>query len=1060
MKIHSRKTICALFAVIVLLVAGTAWALVSKGIITPDSAATDLSAVGAFYEDAAANGASFVPFTVAGTTGTQSGNLTLPTANALHNTVGLSVIDPPTEVGGRSFLTAFWQTPGALGWDTLNAAAAQLYLDGVIPTTANELNDWGGTINLADGQELILKPATGRAILGDGGTYDPFALNGDATDAANIAGFLRLNGGTTTIYGGNANDPNEDTRNNYNGGLFLINGKLNVAHSNAFGEGHVMIAGGTTLRIFENDTSLGKSKYDAIDTSLGRDQYLFLRKIAIDATRGVKDSYKVVDANIVADGADFTVNSGVREFITYQGLSEADKYTTYGIRLVKSGLNPFYILADRAGGAWHTRGTLVKEGDLVVTSSGTAKYAASLGATWNGLVGYHETNGKVDTGPDESVEVALAAYGEAVASGYAVPYKNYLTIEEGASVTVNRDQFFGQFSGAGAFNVNSWNLATGIGSVPGGVKLPQITIQTDASYSDTLNNNYSNGDFSEENVFSGPVSGTFDLVLNTGYLPIGPAPIANVFPTHSQAPWRKVLKFTGDNNNITSGDTTIVDGILSAKTVDNLPPGSIYVGANPKRNGYKEDLPHTGGFATTYTATLHANGSFETAPGQLVTVGTAEMNNALSRPSSTNLLYNFPGFVEGSAHAGLAADRGVTVSLPKVEVYSGFTVNEEFRVAVEVLNTPRAWDGEVRFSDDYSFPNSTKSNATNVVIDRGVLHLEKLPSDIASETKKGYFDVQINPTGVLSLGADARDFTEVLNVTFGALKMAGVEGEDDERIRVVVKSGDIAFSKTDARQKPAIFQAGHIDYVGLGSGERNRDKRIVIQLDLSQVNNKIAKDTWIKVIESPQAINWNNLHFLRESSDVHDEDYAKIRVAYTNDVTIDGQNLRARLDENTYAIYINAQADIDESVDPGTPPTNITFGGETVATESAISGSVTLVDESAAPVASTDITFELFRSGTQQTAANAIATKTVKTNDSGVAEYGFVPADAQLTSFEAGASYVVKASANGYEANTRTVNIPSAGSVTGKSSGGCDAGFGVFALLAATGALTLLRKKD
>jgi hypothetical protein len=954
-----------------------------------------------------------------------------------------------TATAGRSVLTAFWHTPGSNGWDTEGTTARRLHNSVFGPTQSTAdttFNDWGGAIDLQDGQTLILRPSAGNAIVGNQPAYDPFTQANIANAAARTAGFLRLNGGTTTIYGGNANDPNDTTRNNYNGGLFLIRGNLNVAHSNAFGEGHVMLAGGTTMRVIENDTTLGNSKYDTANTSLGNDQYLFLRKVANDANRGRRDSYSVSDVNVIADGGRFTVNSGVREFITYAGLSESDKDDTYGIRLVKSGDHPFSILSDRVGGAWHSRGTVVEEGSLIVTSSGTAKYAASLGATWNGLVGYNESTYKVQTDPDEEEEVALAAYNAAVTDGVAVPYKNYLTIKEGASVTVNRDQFFGQFSGAGAFNVSSWNKASGAGSVPGGVKLPQITIQTDSSYMGNTRNYYTNRDFSEENVFSGPVSGTFDLVLNTGYLPDGTTD--TVLPTNSQTAWRKVLKFTGEDNAITSGDTTIVDGILSARTVDNLPPGSIYVGADDDRNGYKEHLPHTGGFESSTTATFHANGSFATAADQLVTIGTPAMRNEFDRVAGD--IYNFPGFAEASIHAGLAADRGTSMSLPLVEVYSGLAINEEFRVADDILNAPRSWEGEIRFTDDYSFPESTKSNPTNIVIDRGTLHLEKLPSDIESATDKGYFDVQINPTGVLSLGEEARDFSEVLNVTFGALKMQGVEGEDEERIRLVVKPGDIASSKTEARQKPAIFQAGHIDYIGLGAGERNRDKRIVIQLDLSQVGNKIAKDTWIKVIESPQAINWTNLHFLRENSTTHDEDYAKIRVAYTDNVTIDGQNLRARLDQNTYAIYVNAQADVEESTEPPSQDFTFNSGSDVVTSASEISGTVTVAGVSA----SLNVKFELLRNGV------VIAEQDRETDNNGVATYKFVPADASLSKF-AGA-YVVRASAEGYESGTKSITTPDDSTEDpGRpgSGGGCDAGFGLFGLLAATGAVALLRRK-
>ncbi|MDR1516115.1 MAG: SYNERG-CTERM sorting domain-containing protein, partial [Synergistaceae bacterium] len=60
------------------------------------------------------------------------------------------------------------------------------------------------------------------------------------------------------------------------------------------------------------------------------------------------------------------------------------------------------------------------------------------------------------------------------------------------------------------------------------------------------------------------------------------------------------------------------------------------------------------------------------------------------------------------------------------------------------------------------------------------------------------------------------------------------------------------------------------------------------------------------------------------------------------------------------------------------------------------------------------------------------------------------------------APYIIEAVGDGLEP-VRSERITTAAKdtpITGGSSGGCDAGFGVFGLLAATGAVALLRKKD
>jgi hypothetical protein len=140
----------------------------------------------------------------------------------------------------------------------------------------------------------------------------------------------------------------------------------------------------------------------------------------------------------------------------------------------------------------------------------------------------------------------------------------------------------------------------------------------------------------------------------------------------------------------------------------------------------------------------------------------------------------------------------------------------------------------------------------------------------------------------------------------------------------------------------------------------------------------------------------------------------------------------------------------NDPVNPDQPVDDFTFGNA-VNSATEISGTVTV----AGAPAGVKVTFDLLRDGT------AIATMDADTDANGVAAYAFTPALASLTEFTG--SYTVRASADGYESGSRTVTVDDGGgSVTpgkGGSGGGCDAGFGLFGLLAATGAVTLLRRK-
>lgn len=1033
-----------------LAVAGTAWAMATGGIITVNSTQPIDLNVSAAYPDAdssAGVGAKTASqgFTLSAS-GTQGYDITLPTgAYITSGEVFSSDYNPSTQVG-ISRVNQFWQTIGA--------SSDMGQIGGVVASPDN-----GGFINLGTDQELVLRPGASRAIKGNGNVSEDIwevADKGNVYSSGQTAGMLRLNGGTTTIYGANNNAPTNDYRNSFNGGTYLNSGHLRVAHTNAFGEGHVMLNGGSHMTVFDSDTSLGEQTFDSPPKSLTEKQFLILRH----DPRTVGARLSAPEVLVTVTDVQFTVFSGIREFLTgssdntplgtvinssgksyYPGLRIAGSKDSpnsghiqqvYGTTLVKDGNGKMLLTTNTRGGAWHTRGTHVKAGTLEVTAGGTAKYAASLGATWSNQ-------------PDER-QNALNQYSN---SGMIVPYKNSLIIDEGASLLINRDQFFGHFSGNGSFTANEWNYE-------GGKRLPQITIQTDA----TNGNDAKDSDFGAESTFSGPVSGQFDLVLNTAYLGHSSVDI-KVVPQYSYYPWRKILSFTGSNNNITKGDTTIVNGILSAATVDNIPHDAIYVGSNANRNGYKL-VNYTSEFNTAdnsgngVPATLHANGSFTAS--NLVTVSTPQMINDLSGRRlvrSGGTPDGYVGFNEETAHAGLAADVGQIMDLSNVEIYNGFIVNERMRLNEGQLSIPSTWNGEVRFSNRYVFKNATRAKPTNVVVDRGVLHLEKTPTEETGVINQ--FNVQLNAGAALSLGADARDFTSTLTaLTLGTDLGSNGAGprESDQRIRIVVKPEDLKDSKSDARATNAIFNAAYIDYIGLGSGEQNRDNRIVIQLDLSQVGNALPAGKWIKAVYSPNANNYSNLHFLRENSGTSDEDYVKVRVSYGDAGTINGDAVYAVLDENTYAIYVYTKEAATPN-DPSTPPTSedvtpsVPVGlvmNTPTATASSVTVSATYGDSTGKPLSGKTVTFTLTGGASPVTAeattdANGRATHTFP-NLAAKTAYTLAAADK--------ADSTVTAPNQTVTTSDTTTDPGTPGTSTGSSSsGGCDAGFAAAAMLLA-----------
>jgi Synergist-CTERM protein sorting domain-containing protein len=705
---------------------------------------------------------------------------------------------------------------------------------------------------------------------------------------------------------------------------------------------------------------------------------------------------------------------------------------------------------DAITGARHTGGTEVLGGTLVVKGSNAATYQARytgyLGAFWSGAwqpstkVGWKKFAGNTSWGlvwnvannaTERSTPVQVATAGGLV--------HNPLSIKNaGSRVVVDRSQFFSYFnSDEGTyFTAKAFDWA-------GNQERPQIAV--------TLNRKHSTfaGKLGEDH--EGKKS-SFDLVLHSATSARG---LDEGYEIDQDA--QGTLTLANAENDVT-GETYVSNGVLAvagANSIATKGTGNLYVGPGQSDFAQSGDPLTDGETKAVFLGLADA-----TFTNKTIVSGTTR--NTASR---TKLVPNGGNNRDRVLYIGaLAAASGTTTSYQDVTIAGAIEINPQavsevvaYRNTADSvywtnLYTYPTWGGTVRFggtSADYNIGGNT-NNITQIIVSRGVLQLDSLPADADD---KPFANVTIRETGTLSLGENVNDFGNLFDV----------QVDDDSRIRVKIRATDLKTGEAavKAGDVPAVFTVRTIDTTWLGSGPQDKDRRLAIQLDLSGLSSAIPAGTWIKVVEAEDAVGWNNIHYLRDDSDTFYEDYAKVRPAILNNTLDLTTKVVAHVDENPYVIYLEFKESVDPT-DPGTTPSpNFTFEGTGTATADLISGSIKLVDNAGAPVASTDVTVELFRTGVEQISANALVTEITTTDETnGVAAYDFEPADANLTAFEAGVTYVVKASAEGYTAATKSVTIPGGAPITGSSSSGCDAGFGVFALLAATGAATLLRKKD
>jgi Synergist-CTERM protein sorting domain-containing protein len=698
-------------------------------------------------------------------------------------------------------------------------------------------------------------------------------------------------------------------------------------------------------------------------------------------------------------------------------------------------------------GAAHFGGTEV-EGGLVKVDGGTAntdidRYKGALGATWqsNTRNTYFANTVYVtgSYGGATIVDGTTSIPNDTVAPEPVVQLKalhNPLTLTNDGSVVVDRSQVFTFFRGTEdtSFKANEF--------IQDGESLrPEVHVR--------LANQHSN--------FDGTVSGSFDLVLDSMETFTAHTVTGVTAPTFYNAPAgaggiqhiAQARLTLGNTNNDIYGRTLIADGVLAVAGQGSIGRGiGLQVGEISGSSG-------ADAVARTEPASEAIFVGLSTDKFT-IPVRVESVKNGVLVATNTAPLFNRNG--------ALAAERDAVTTYADVTIEGGVEINpravnsSHAGIAAVPLwtnenNTLDTWLGTVRFGvspDVYAFTGTTL-NHTRILISNGTLFLGGYPVGVGGT--KPFGEIFIRQDAGLSLEDGVNDFSDTLDVAV----------EDNSRIRVYVTEDDVVSSRIAALQQDALFEARSINYSNLGTGDGHADKRLTIQLDLSKlpVQHSLNAGSWIKVITSAIAPDFDNLHRRTPTGTGAYEDYKKVRI-----VDQDFRDLEdwavADLDINTFTILVNVIKDFErEPVDPDQPSPNFTFEGAGTATADLISGTVKLVDDAGAPVVSTDVTVELFRTGVEQTSANALVTEIVTTDETdGVADYEFEPADAGLTAFEAGVTYVVRASADGYVAGTRSVTIPGGSPISGSSSSGCDAGFGIFALLAATGAVTLLRKKD
>jgi Synergist-CTERM protein sorting domain-containing protein len=918
--------------------------------------------------------------------------------------------------------------------------------------------------------------------------------------------------GEVIIRASNSDNPQTlATETLYEGGTVLRTGTLRVTNSNSLGQGWIGILGGAA----EKTSIFGTYNTDSVfigGTDPGRPkkiQPVYLLSLP-DADR--KLQYVNVDVDTLSTAATgFRFNNGLAQLDLAKGLIgnslvpykpgsdemlvPADENSSHYVRLVKTGKGVLHIYGDTVGndlttknwvahttvsddhlgldGAFHRGGTTVAEGKLIVKAGRGAtdydRFRASLGRTWTTYQGKDSTPKHY---PDWNFD-PVAFYDNALNNGATY---NPLLVKADAEVELDRSQFFGDFNINGADGDKKWGVfhATDYQITRDGARVsyPQITV----------------GLHGKDSYADGLLKGQFDLILNSVF---AVRPSNDGRSSAIAVPGQAVLFINNPNNEIGAARKTgVMDGVLEIAGAKSIGGGPVTIGG--RYRGFEtEDI---GVFAASQTFDL-PNQTWGRHQGAAAAVTGKTLS--FKKICLENTQATVPHYFR--------------INPPAVELGYGYRFSrnggEDYRDEIGGGNPHTfhgAWTGTVAFGVDGGKWNvaGVIRNATRVEVERGVWHLGSYPgsytgepndpdhSTKASQNTKPYLHTWVWPQATLSLGDGVRNFNS------DEAHRMNLFVTDDSRIRVVVNDSDIAKTRAEAMTKTPVFEAYQIDYAGLGNGQEDRDRRLVIQIDPSKLSTpKTIPAGWIKAVTSEVAYQWNNLHFLRESSGVdgiikRHEDYRKVRVGWaSNSDLIEETEAVAHLDENTNTIlieFVKAVTDPVDATQPSPTPTTVT-SKSTVSIQSSTTLGET--DNLVLGMSAMDID----ASGGKITKLKdadgnlvAVSDVKVKIGSKEISNYtvALVGGAWQITVPAAEVPTGTNAvSLTGTLADGKTINTVNGGSITkattpdtkdttdtkdtdttptpsddGGSSGGCDVGFG--ALSIAIAAAFLLRKKD
>lgn len=429
--------------------------------------------------------------------------------------------------------------------------------------------DAAATITTGTGQKMTLAPALGKALI------------------QTAAGNIEKNGvGELVLAGANAGTPDAGTQNTFAvTSFFDVNrGVVTAENSNSFGFARVALSGDSQLNVRKNDVSLGHRRLDGstLDTQ------------DVTLTYDVPAPYGYVPVTFDVEKLDadlhLRVYAGIKQTADANkaiGTALANKRdANVGITLVKQ--NAGKMIVDKKG-SLHTGGTHVKGGTLEMFSDSTARFGAELGDVY-----------------DARVEANLP-YNANVSPAW----NNFLTVDAGATLETNVDQYVGALNGAGSV----------IGKLKNGNVKPVITVWNN------MHDNYANN-----SKFTGNITGNMHLRLDNNR-------DAGTTEPHAL----QTLRLEG--NNAWNGETWVADGILSAKNIAAIGTSTIRVGLdgsnNTGGNGLADEL-----YATSNKATLHFTAD-SVVPNKTVT----------------------------EKGAGLGADDRATVTYKDIAVYDKLVIN-------------------------------------------------------------------------------------------------------------------------------------------------------------------------------------------------------------------------------------------------------------------------------------------------------------------------------------------------------------------------------------------------